>query len=235
LSPSNGGLQQQAVNADNNGWNLDVSIAPPAWDPASQGVPQILSHATQGFGYPFIPALSSVDYYLADSDPIPNGQHDPTLQFADFGVNDFAVLLNDFANFNSLAHWDVLTSIDSQVPQSATRSCNPLPLSAIPSIPAAPVLPTNATKMSAAPAVPRAIARRAASRRFSVNTNPHACDYPGCRSIFNRLGDLVRHRQQHGIPQHPCLVHRCNRQGSRAFYRADKLRDHQRKKHRMAV
>jgi hypothetical protein len=236
VSLSNGGFQQQAVNTANNGWNLDVSIALPAWNPVYQGVSQSLSHATQGFGSPFVPTLSSVDYSLVDSNAIPNDHPDPTLQFADFGVNNnFAVLPNDFANFNPLTHWNDLTTIDSQVPQSTMTSFNPIPLPTIPNIPAAPALPTNDTSMSAAPAVPRAIAKRVASRRSSVNTNPHTCDYPGCGNIFNRPGDLVRHKQQHGVPQHPCLVHGCTRRGSRAFYRADKLRDHQRKKHRMAV
>ena len=211
----------------NNGWNPDVSIAPPAWDPASQGFTQSLSHVTTGFGQRFITALSSVDYPSVHSNAIANSQPDPTLQLPDFGVTS-----NGFANFNSFIQWDDSTAID---PQATMTSFNQLPFLAATSMPAAPALPTHATSMFTAPAVPRPIARRVASRRSNVNTNPHTCNYPGCGKIFARPGDLVRHRQQHGVPLHPCLVHGCNRRGSRAFYRADKLRDHQRKKHRMAI
>ncbi|KAH6664205.1 hypothetical protein B0J14DRAFT_493928 [Halenospora varia] len=89
--------------------------------------------------------------------------------------------------------------------------------------------------MFTTPVVPRPIARRVASRRSNVNTNPYTCNYPGCGEIINRLGDFARHQQKHGVRQHPCLVHGCNRRGPRAFYRADKLRDHQRTKHKMAI
>ncbi|KAF8846740.1 hypothetical protein BDZ45DRAFT_394472 [Acephala macrosclerotiorum] len=94
LSPSNHGSQQQSVSTAydgcNNGWNPDVSIAPPAWDLASQGFAQSLS------------PVSSVDYPPVHSNAITNGQPDPTLQLPDFGVyNDFGVVPNCFANFNS--------------------------------------------------------------------------------------------------------------------------------------
>jgi hypothetical protein len=222
-----------ANNGWNNEWNLDVSFAPPAWDPAFQGFAQSLSHVTPGFGQRFILSLSSADYPPVYSNAIADGQPDPTLQLPDFGVyNDFGVVPNDFAICTSFTQLDDLTAID---PQKTMESFNQLPLSSTTSMPAAPALLTHATSMFTAPAVPRPSARRVASRRSNVNTNSHTCDYPGCGNIFARPGDLVRHRQQHGDPQHPCLVHRCNRRGSRAFYRADKLRDHQRKKHRMAI
>ncbi|KAE9373938.1 hypothetical protein N431DRAFT_337617 [Stipitochalara longipes BDJ] len=89
--------------------------------------------------------------------------------------------------------------------------------------------------MHSNPAVSSPVARRVPSHRSNANMTPHVCDNPGCSMTFNRLGDLVRHRQQHGNPQYPCLVHGCKRRGRKAFYRTDKLRDHQRKKHRMAI
>ncbi|KAH8592630.1 hypothetical protein B0O99DRAFT_517191 [Bisporella sp. PMI_857] len=89
--------------------------------------------------------------------------------------------------------------------------------------------------MSIAPAGRRPIARGVTSRHSNVNTNPHTCDYPGCGEIITRRGDFIRHRQKHSAPRYPCTVHGCSRRGPRAFYRADKLRDHQRKKHRMAI
>jgi hypothetical protein len=74
-----------------------------------------------------------------------------------------------------------------------------------------------------------------AATRTNVNTNRIACDQPGCTTTFARARDLSRHRKQHGTPEHPCLVNNCDRKGDKAFYRLDKLRVHQQKKHRMAV
>jgi hypothetical protein len=228
LWTNDGGLQQQAMSVANNGWNLDASIAPPAWDSASQGFDQGLSDLGTGFGQRFTPTLSELDF----PPTIIDGQSHLTLQTPEFGVyNNFVDMPNDFANFNS-SPWDDLTAMDTQ---PTMTSFNQLSLPTLSSMHAAPALPTNATSMFTAPAAPRPIARRVVSRHYNVNTNTHTCDYPGCGHIFGRMGDFVRHRKQHGVPQHPCLVHGCNRRGSRAFYRADKLRDHQRKKHRMAV
>ncbi|KAH6705246.1 hypothetical protein BKA61DRAFT_739664 [Leptodontidium sp. MPI-SDFR-AT-0119] len=237
LSPSNRGFQQQAVGTPNNGWNnewnLDVSVAPPTWDPASHGFAQSLSHVTSGFGQCFITTLNSADYPPVYSNAIGNGQPDPTLQLPGFGVyNDFVDMPNSFANYTSFTQWDESTAID---PQETMASFNQLPLPTTTGMPAALALPTHATSMFTAPAVPRPIARRVVPRRSNVNTNAHTCDSAGCGKIFTRPGDLARHRQQHGVPQHPCLIHGCNRRRSRAFYRADKLRDHQRKKHGIAI
>jgi hypothetical protein len=229
LSTNDGGHQQQAVSIVNNGWNPDVSLAPFAWDLASQGFDQSMNDLTSGFGQPFTPALSSVDF----PPTIIDDQPDTIFQTQDSGVysNDI-VMPNDFANFNS-SPWDDLTAMDTQ---PTMTSFNQLALPTISSMHAAPALPTNAAiSMFAAPAVPRPIARRVVSRHSTVNANTHTCDYPGCGHIVGRMGDFVRHRKQHGVPQYPCPVHGCNRRGSRAFYRADKLRDHQRKKHRMNI
>jgi hypothetical protein len=228
LSTNDGGLQQQTVRIANNGWNPDVSIAPSPWDLDSQGFDQSLNDLTTGFGRHFTPALSELDF----PPTIIDDQPDPTFQTPDFGVysND-VVIPNDFVTVNS-SQWDDLTAMDTQ---PTMTSFNQLSLPTISNMPAPQALPTNATSMFVATAAPRPIARRVASRHSNVNTNTHTCDYPGCGHIFGRMGDFVRHRKQHGVPQHPCLVHGCNRRGSRAFYRADKLRDHQRKKHRMNV
>jgi hypothetical protein len=234
LSPSNRGFQQQAVSTVDNGWNLDVPIAPPGWDPASQEwFAQGPSHVTQGFDQSFTPSLNSVDYPLVHSNAVVNCQPDPSLPLPDFDVyDDFAHVPYDFTDLDSSTPWDDLTALN---PQETMTSFNQLPLEATMSMPATPALPIYATGMFTAPAVPRPIAKRIAARRSNLNTNPHACEYPGCGKILARRGDLVRHRQQHGVPQHPCLVHGCNRRGSLAFYRPDKLREHQRKKHMMAI
>jgi hypothetical protein len=234
LSPSNRGFQQQAVSTANDGWNNewnpDVSFAPPSCDPASEGFAQSLSHVTPCFGQG---ALSSADYPPVYSNAIANGQPDSNLQLPGFGVhNDFGFMPNGFANLTSFAQWDDLTIID---PQETMASFNLLPLPTTTDMPAASALPTHATSKFNAPAVPRPIARRVASRRSNSNTHAHICDYVGCGKIFTRPGDLARHRQQHGVPQYPCLIHGCNRRHSKAFYRGDKLRDHQRKKHGIVI
>jgi hypothetical protein len=184
------------------GWNPDVSIAPPAWDPASQGFAQSLSPVTPGFGQRLVPALSSVDYPPVHSNAIANGQPDPTLQLPGFGVyNDFGVVLDGSANFNSFTPWNDLTAID---PQAAMTSINnQLHFPTTTSMPAAPALPTHATSMFTAPAVPRPISRRGASRRSNVNTNPYTCNYLGCGKVFAHRGDLGRHGRQHVVPSAP--------------------------------
>ena len=68
----------------------------------------------------------------------------------------------------------------------------------------------------------------------NANTNRLTCNHIGCPTTFARAGDRRRHIKMHP-PQHPCLVNNCGRNGDKAFYRLDQLRDHQRKKHGMAV
>ncbi|PQE23633.1 hypothetical protein CJF31_00006301 [Rutstroemia sp. NJR-2017a BVV2] len=240
LSPSNRGFQQQAVSTPNNGcnneWNLDASFAPPAWDPASQGFAQSLSHVTPGFGQRFIPTLDSADYLSVYSNAVANGQPDPALQLSEFDIyDDFGAMPNSFVHPTSFTQWDDLTAID---PQETMASFNQLPLPTTTDIPAAPALPTYGTDMLTALTVPLPslpIARRVVPQRSNGNTNAHTCNFTGCGKVFTRPGDLARHRKHHGVPQHPCLIDGCNRRLSKAFYRADKLRDHQRKKHRMAI
>lgn len=253
-----------AYSGYGNEWNPNIFVAPPAWEAASPGFAYSLGPVTPGFVQPLNSALSSVDYppvhanaiangqldpflQLPDSDvyndfgvvpnAITNGQPDPTLQLPDVGVyDDFDVVPNEFANFNSSAQLDDFTAIN---PQTTTTSFNQLPFPATTSMSAAPALPAHATNISAAPATYPAVhlpvANGMASRRSNVNTSPYTCNYPGCGKLITRPGDFARHKKQHGAPEHPCAVHGCSRRGSRAFYRADKLLDHQRKKHRMAI
>jgi hypothetical protein len=69
----------------------------------------------------------------------------------------------------------------------------------------------------------------------NARTNRLKCHHTGCSATFARGGDRRRHNKRHLPPQHPCPVDDCDRKGDRAFYRLDKLYDHQRKKHGMAV
>ncbi|PQE06937.1 hypothetical protein CJF32_00009233 [Rutstroemia sp. NJR-2017a WRK4] len=237
LSPSNREIQQQAVRTPNNGsnneLNHDVSFAPHAWNATLQGVAQSLSHVTPGFDQPFIPTLDPVDYLSVYSGAVANGQPDLTPQLSDFDVyNDFSVMPNSFANPTSFTQWDDLTVIN---PQENMANVDQLPLTTTTGIPAALALPAYASSIITAPTVPLSVARRVVPRRSNGNNNAHACHFTGCGKVFARPGDLARHRNQHGLPQHPCLIDGCNRRGSKAFYRADKLRDHQRKKHKMVI
>jgi hypothetical protein len=58
-----------------------------------------------------------------------------------------------------------------------------------------------------------------------------ACTHIGCTATFRRPSDLRRHTGMHSPPKLLCLFKSCERR----FYRLDKLRDHQRKKHKTAV
>jgi hypothetical protein len=66
------------------------------------------------------------------------------------------------------------------------------------------------------------------------NAIGYVCTYPGCRRIepFKRKADLERHGKKHSPPELNCEIEGCNRKGPRGFYRQDKLRDHQRQKHK---
>jgi len=228
LSPSNYGSQQQAISTAYDGWHSDVTIAPSAWDPASQGFAQNLSYVTPSFDQRFIPALGSINYPSVHFTASANFQPGPNPQLPDFGVhNYFRVVDNGSTSFNSITQ-----QVDFTDPQGIMTNFNEL---VFPTTATTPALSTDTTDMLTAPELPRSTARRVASRHPNGNANLYTCNHLGCGKIFTRPSDLARHGQQHGVPQHPCLVQGCNRRGLRAFPRADKLRDHQRKKHRMAI
>jgi hypothetical protein len=201
---------QQAVSTPSNGSNNEwkVSFVPPAWDPASQGFAQSLSHMTPGFDQPFIPNLDSADYLSVYSNAVANGQPDPALQLSGFSVNnDFSVIPNSFANPTSFTQWDDLTAIDLQ---ETMASFNQLPFPTTVDIPAAPELSTYAPNMFTAPTAPLPIARGAVSRRSNGNTNAYTCSFTGCGKVFARLGDLARHRKQYDAMEQREVQHAQN-------------------------
>ena len=53
----------------------------------------------------------------------------------------------------------------------------------------------------------------------------------GCRGSFRRPGDYRRHMRKHEKPRYKCAVIDCDR----TFYRADKLRDHLKKAHKLKL
>lgn len=64
-----------------------------------------------------------------------------------------------------------------------------------------------------------------------VNGERHACTYLGCPATFTRCSDLRRHAQMHSPARLQCHFENCDKR----FYRVDKLREHLRRKHEMAV
>jgi hypothetical protein len=62
----------------------------------------------------------------------------------------------------------------------------------------------------------------------SAPSNRVACSY-GCGKTFRRAGDCRRHMKKHGPPGFICTLPGCNM----PFYRADKLRDHLKRGHKI--
>ncbi|KAI9741059.1 MAG: hypothetical protein M1834_002772 [Cirrosporium novae-zelandiae] len=69
------------------------------------------------------------------------------------------------------------------------------------------------------------------------NSLPNSLNCPNCDQTFTRPADLSRHSGIHDPSRRvfSCLISGCPHTGSRAFYRRDKLLDHQRKKHNLWV
>ncbi|KAH7072156.1 hypothetical protein BKA63DRAFT_605064 [Paraphoma chrysanthemicola] len=57
------------------------------------------------------------------------------------------------------------------------------------------------------------------------------CGYPGCPRTFRRAGDCRRHMGKHQTPGFKCIVADCEK----TFYRLDKVRDHCRQGHGIAL
>ncbi|KAH6718838.1 hypothetical protein BKA61DRAFT_570893 [Leptodontidium sp. MPI-SDFR-AT-0119] len=196
-----------------------------AQNPASQGdFPQSRGYTTQGFDQHDISAVSPTDYPHGHVLAFENSHLDSTLQFPDFGGYD------GFADFASQTPWNNLMTTN---PQETTTSFNDLLVPTNTDMSSGQSLPAHTTGIVSAPLVALPIPRGLASPPPNVNTKSHTCDYAGCGKRFVRRGDLVRHRNRHGVPQYPCDVNGCNRHHDRAFFRLDKLRDHKRKRHGM--
>jgi hypothetical protein len=144
------------------------------------------------------------------SNGVPNRQFDSTPQLPDFSRN------NDFNGPDS---------IDNSMSTSTTAS----ELNRSPSTETKPPI-ANLAKL----ALPASTIATAPTN-IDVNASRLTCDHPGCPTTFARPGDLSRHKKKHSPPEYPCPVDNCGRKGDKAFYRPDKLHDHQRKKHKMAV
>ncbi|KAG9228443.1 hypothetical protein BJ875DRAFT_240437 [Amylocarpus encephaloides] len=165
--------------------------------------------------------------------PLPSlGVYGPAPQLLDLGVYDgMGAAADCFANFNPFTQRGDLTAID---PQATMTSFNQLSLPTTASMLAAPalapVLPVHTSNMFTAPVVPPQI-----TRSSNVNINARTCNFPKCGKVLTRKSGLRRHQKSHFPPEFHCLVHGCKYRDEKGFTRADKLRDHQRRGHRMAI
>ena len=72
------------------------------------------------------------------------------------------------------------------------------------------------------------------SKSQQPGSKPFRCRQEGCNSAFKRDSDLARHIQdQHEPSTLHCLAHGCPRQRNRGFSRWDKIKHHQRTRHRL--
>ncbi|KAF4634063.1 hypothetical protein G7Y89_g4038 [Cudoniella acicularis] len=95
-----------------------------------------------------------------------------------------------------------------------------------------------APDLTSSPSVPPHVSAATQSTTtllVSSTNNRFRCTQPNCGADFARIGDLRRHHRTHGAPAHPCTVNGCIRREQRVFYRRDKLLDHMRKRHGLAV
>jgi hypothetical protein len=129
---------------------------------------------------------------------------------------DGTLHLSEFSSSNYLAG-----SIDSSITQSQSQSS------------ASTDDQLTATNFTKLPVPISSITTAPAST--DINISRFKCDHPDCTKTFARSGDLRRHSKKHGTPEYPCLINGCDRIGDKAFYRSDKLHDHQRKIHQMKV
>jgi hypothetical protein len=217
-------LQHQNAN-DVNGRQGNAAINFPYFSSAYQPVTQNATHITADrdyFNRSGISSLTLENFAFPRSDSIADGQFDTTFLLPAISSNIDVGFSNGFDGFNSFGgpngfndSTDFSTTA-SELNGSTNNNTKetvidfakvPIPFSSI----------TTATSGT------------------STQTNRFACDHSGCTATFARAGDLARHSKKHGIPEYPCLVNNCDRKGNKAFYRPDKLRDHQRMKHKMAV
>jgi hypothetical protein len=217
-------LQHQNANDANDRQSNAVINLPSlrsAYQPVAQNASQIAADRDY-FNRSGISSLTFDNFAFARSDSIADGQFDTTLQLPDLSSNIDVGLSNGFDGFNGFGGPN---SFNNSTAFFATASelngfANTNTQKAVIDFAKVPIPFSSSTLAPSA---------------TNAQTNRFECDHSGCTATFSRAGDLVRHNKKHGIPEYPCLVNNCDRKGDKAFYRPDKLRDHQRMKHKMAV
>jgi hypothetical protein len=209
----NQGFQHQNVLAFND-HQINADFNSPSLASAYQWVPQSFNHITAN-GYNFNCTVNSPSLILDDEtflypNAIVDGQFDATFQLPNFSSNI------DFDGSDSSNNYTSISTTTSQLNDSASTDTQ-----------------TTVTNFTKLPIL--AASNTAAATSTNVNTNRLTCDQPGCTTTFARADVLRRHKKMHDTPEHPCLVDNCDRKGDKAFYRLDKLQNHQRKKHRLSV
>ncbi|CZR60527.1 uncharacterized protein PAC_10423 [Phialocephala subalpina] len=146
-----------------------------------------------------------------------------------FDDSEFTSMFNtdDFGHHNAM----IETGDDSLCSGNCLTSVAPILSDQMNNDMAVPDL-TSSTSFTSFP-LPALIAPQASSTL--PTSHRFNCTHPNCNANFNRIGDLRRHDRVHGPPAHPCTIAGCTRRGGNAFYRRDKLLNHLRKKHGMAV
>jgi hypothetical protein len=200
--------------------NTSAPYAP--WDSAAGGLSTISASSNYAANAPWDPAAGGLSTISASSSYAANAPWD----LAAGGMPPITASNTYAANTS----WDNIPANRNY--QLTTTSFDQLLFPLAGDIPILAASNTNANSMFNGAAVTFP-AGGLAPRRSNIHTNPQTCNYPGCGKVTARQADFARHRLQHGTPHHSCLVHACNRRGPKAFYRADRLRDHQRKKHGM--
>jgi hypothetical protein len=220
------GLDLQYKNAvDANVGQSNPAINLPYLSSAYQPVTQNASHITtdrEYFTRSGISYLTFDNFAFPRSDSIADRQFDTTFQLPgissniDVGDSNGFDCFNDFGGPNDFNGTTAFRTAASELNDSANTDTQktvtdfakvPIPFSSITTAPSG----------------------------ANAQTNRFVCDHSGCTATFARAGDFARHSKKHGIPEYPCIVNNCDRKGDKAFYRPDKLRDHQRMKHKMAV
>jgi hypothetical protein len=158
------------------------------------------------------PSLASVDSIFPNYNTVVNydEQFDASFQpynlIGSYGIGDFDSFENFPSTATTVSGMNGYANTDIQTTVSAFDSL-PLP-------------PAGIT-----PPAPRA----------DINAKRLMCPRTGCTTTFARPGDLRRHTRKHLKHEYHCPVDNCDRKGDKAFYRRDKLLDHQRKVHGMTV
>lgn len=93
--------------------------------------------------------------------------------------------------------------------------------------------PTSSQESSSSHLTTSASPTTPATTPSSVNTSPDRLSCPECFKTFGRAGDLKRHQGMHLPRKYHCRQQGCKRNGGKGFYRRDKLRAHQKKRHGM--
>ncbi|KAJ3164160.1 hypothetical protein HK101_000519 [Irineochytrium annulatum] len=237
-------VSQEADGIDDEGSREDIALLLTQMRYAAQPVISMEAGATASDIPPAVPHAMPPYGYFSFNPYVPTTSHDfiytPVLPESDLS----AVACDDddresvvTVDCNAPTHVNPLIALDVPRPHSLyTDTDSPLPLlqPAASHYFAEPIFPhTYALHQTPFPipslqrAAPQiapstaALAKSAPSTSSAVSSRPrnHACPHPGCRKLFYRSQDLLRHRSTHMLPNE--RPHACPNGCGRRFGRAD--------------